>query len=64
MEKQLFRMFEYQDFERCSALQRIIDYVHSRYAVTSLALDDMEWIAAAGDPNQTGKNAGQDKSSC
>ena len=64
MEKKLFRMFESQDFEGCSALQRVIDNVHSRYTVTSLDLDDLEWIAAAGDLNQTGKIPGQDQSSC
>ena len=48
MEKKLKSMFDYQKFEGNTALQQVIDSVHSRWAVKELSLDEMEWVAAAG----------------
>ena len=50
MEGKLKTLFDYQKFEGNSALQSVIDSVHSRYAVKELSLDEMEWVAAAGIP--------------
>lgn len=51
MEGKLKALFDYQKFEGNSALQSVIDSVHSRYAVKELSLDEMEWVAAAGIPD-------------
>ena len=51
MEGKLKTLFDYQKFEGNSALQSVIDSVHSRYAVKELSLDEMEWVAAAGVPD-------------
>ena len=50
MEGKLKVLFDYQKFEGNSALQSVIDSVHSRYTVKELSLDEMEWVAAAGIP--------------
>ena len=50
MEGKLKALFDYQKFEGNSALQSVIDSVHSRYAVKELSLDEMEWVNAAGVP--------------
>ena len=50
MEGKLKALFDYQKCEGNSALQSVIDSVHSRYAVKELSLDEMEWVAAAGIP--------------
>ena len=50
MERKLKALFDYQKFEGNTALQSVIDSVHSRYAVKELSLDDMQWVAAAGIP--------------
>ncbi len=50
MEGKLKALFDYQKFEENSALQSVIDSVHSRYTVKELSLDEMEWVAAAGIP--------------
>ena len=49
MELKLKNMFEYQKFDENEDLQKIIDSVHQRYASRELSLDEMEWVAAAGD---------------
>ena len=63
MEGKLKTLFDYQKFESNSALQSVIDSVHSRYAVKELSLDEMEWVAAAGVPeiNSEDKNQKGDK---
>ena len=53
MEGKLKALFDYQKFEGNPVLQSVIDSVHARYAVKELSLDDMEWVAAAGNPDQT-----------
>ena len=50
MEGKLKSLFDYQKFEGNPALQQVIDSVHARYAVKELSLDEMEWVAAAGNP--------------
>ena len=60
MEAKLFRLFDFQDFERNAALQNVIDAVHARQSVRELELDDLEWVAAAGEPNQTPPAGDQD----
>ena len=47
MEALLTRLFDFQDFENNSALQRVIDSVHARYATRALYMDEMEWVSAA-----------------
>ena len=49
MENVLKRLFDYQKFEGNKNLQRVIDGVENRYATRELNLDEMEWVAAAGD---------------
>ena len=56
MEGKLKALFDYQKFEENSALQSVIDSVHSRYAVKELSLDEMEWVAAAGIPETKPEN--------
>ena len=48
MENLLKGLFDFQKFEGNTALQRVIDSVHARYAVRELDLDDLEWVSAAG----------------
>jgi len=48
MERTLKTLFDFQKFEGNSALQSVIDSVHSRYAVQELSMDEMEWVNAAG----------------
>ena len=55
MEAKLKALFDYQKFEGNPALQSVIDSVHSRYAMKELSLDDMEWVAAAGTPENNPK---------
>ena len=57
MEALLTRLFDFQAFERNRALQDVIDSVHARCEKRELDFDDMEWIAAAGDPEQAGTQA-------
>ena len=52
MEKTLKSLFDFQKFEGNPALQQVIDSVHARYAVRELPLDEMDWVAAAGTPDQ------------
>lgn len=58
MEGKLKALFDYQKFEGNTALQQVINSVHSRFAVQELSMDEMEWVSAAGVPNQTN---GKDK---
>lgn len=51
MEQSLKKLFDYQKFEGNSALQSVIDSVHSRYSVRELDLDELEYVNAAGIPN-------------
>ena len=48
MERKLKALFDFQKFEGNSALQSVIDSVHSRYTARELNLDEMEWVNAAG----------------
>ena len=50
MEKKLFRLFDYQKFERNVELQQMIDETHARCRTRALSLDEMEWVNAAGEP--------------
>ena len=52
MESLLTRLFDFQCFEGNFSLQRVIDSSHSRYAAKQLDLEDLEWVAAAGSPEQ------------
>ena len=52
MQKTLKSLFDFQKFEGNPALQQVIDSVHARYAVRELSLDEMDWVAAAGTPDQ------------
>ena len=61
MEKKLFRLFDYQKFEENPDLQKVIDSTHARCQATSLSLDDMEWVNAAGQPVQLPKNEEKDR---
>ena len=51
MEQSLKKLFDYQKFEGNSALQSVIDSVHSRYSVREMDLDELEYVNAAGIPN-------------
>ena len=57
MERKLKALFDYQKFEGNEGLQQIIDSTHSRYAVRELSLDELEWVAAAGEPNAQTKES-------
>lgn len=63
MEKKLARLFEFQDFEGNSQLSKVIDDVHQRYQVRELTMDEMEMLAAAGNPlrNEREKRSQKDR---
>lgn len=62
MERKLKALFDYQKFEGNEDLQQIINSVHSRYSVRELSLDEMEWVAAAGEPTSFHKeNSSKEK---
>ena len=48
MERKLKELFDYQKFEGNTALQNVINSVHSRYQTRELSFEDMEQISAAG----------------
>lgn len=50
MEKLLGDLFDYQRFERNEALQRVIDEAQTRLPGAELTDDELEKLAAAGDP--------------
>ena len=50
MDRTLKRLFDYQKFEKNEDLARLIDSVHSRYAVRELSMEDMDMVYAAGVP--------------
>lgn len=52
MEGKLKALFDYQKFESNPALQQVIDSVHAGLSARELSLDEMEWVSAAGVPNQ------------
>ena len=52
MENILFRLFDYQKFEKNNDLQKMIDTVHARYETREMSLEDMEWVNAAGPVDQ------------
>ena len=58
METTLRKLFDYQKFEGNADLQQVIDSVHARYAARELNFDEMEFVNAAGVPQQyTAKNS-------
>ena len=50
MEGRIKSLFDYQKYEGNPALQQVIDSVHARYNTRELSMDEMETVAAAGDP--------------
>ena len=66
MEKKLKALFDFQKFDGNADLQQIINSVHARYATANagssreLNLDEMEWVAAAGQPEQEMKKNERD----
>ena len=65
MENKLKALFDFQKFDGNTDLQQVINSVHSRYAVAGnksreLKLDEMEWVAAAGQPGQEMKKNERD----
>ncbi len=50
MENILTRLFDYQKFEDNASLRKVIDSVHGSTATRELNLDEMEWVSAAGIP--------------
>ena len=60
MERVLTKLFDYQKFEKNADLGRLIDSVHSRYAIRELSMDDMELINAAGVPHVPVKDSEED----
>ena len=60
MEGKLKALFDYQKFEGNPALQQVIDSVHASLSARELSLDEMEWVSAAGVPNQMKGKKDQD----
>ena len=52
LERTLKRLFDYQKFEKNADLERLVDSVHSRYAIRELSIDDVDMVFAAGVPGQ------------
>ena len=53
MENKLSRLFDYQKFASNPDLEKVIRGVEEKYSLNKQALfdDDLEFVAAAGDPN-------------
>ena len=50
MEDRLRKLFDYQKFAGNAKLQAVIDSVHAQEKSRDLSLDDLEMVAAAGNP--------------
>lgn len=50
MEKLLTSLFDFQRFEKNPSLQSIIDEVEERYGIDEMTDDELDLLAAAGDP--------------
>ena len=50
MEERLRQLFDFQDFEENARLRAVIQSVKARYNVRELKEEDLEWVAAAGNP--------------
>ena len=50
MERKLSKLFDFQNYERNTSLQSVIDSVHKRYAIRELDEEDLFYVAAAGVP--------------
>ena len=50
MEKLLAGLFDFQKFEKESALQSVIDEVEARHFCAELTDDELDTLSAAGDP--------------
>lgn len=50
MEEMLTSLFDFQRFARNSELQSMIDEVEQKYGVTEMTDDELDLLAAAGDP--------------
>ncbi|MBO7663401.1 MAG: hypothetical protein J6U01_08515 [Clostridia bacterium] len=48
MERTMMRLFDFQRFERNSALQAVIDEVHARYTMNELGDEELFMVNAAG----------------
>ena len=51
MDNKLKQLFGYQRFAENKDLQQVIDSVHTKYTKRELALDDLEMVNAAGEPD-------------
>lgn len=49
-EKLLTNLFDFQRFERNPELQSMIAEVEQKYSVTEMSDDELDLLAAAGDP--------------
>ena len=50
MKKLLTNLFDFQRFEKNPSLQSIIDEVEERYGIDEMTDDELDLLAAAGDP--------------
>ena len=62
MERTLRTLFDFQKFAGNAALNNVIDSAHAKFEMQQrncgkreLSLDEMEWLAAAGTPDQLNK---------
>ena len=60
-ERQLFRAFEFQRFSPNSRLQAVIDRTHARLAARELSDDELDFVAAAGQPEVLPRNEEKDR---
>ena len=58
MEQQLKSLFDFQHFARNTKLQAVIDRIASRYDMTELEDEDLEFLAAAGEAKAEIKGSG------
>ena len=54
-EKRLYQAFDLQRFSPSPRLQAVIEASHRRTASRELSDDELEWVAAAGAPEQAEK---------
>ncbi len=62
MESLLSRLFEYQKFEGNAALAAVVNEVQARFGLRELQAGEMEYVSAAGVPEERKyKNPGDEK---
>ncbi len=60
-EKRLYQAFDLQRFSPSARLQAVIDASHARTAARELSDDELDFVAAAGEPEAPTKSEEKDR---